>query len=92
MRDCQNKEDAMMQKWMIVQRIEKHWRTWMGTALLYGFVLIGVLFPDSIWNEDTVEVTDEQGNVITLSGEELMENLYTTEELTFDLRLLHIFE
>lgn len=53
--------------------------------LLSAMVIFGLLFPDFIWNSDTVSVTDKDGNEVTeeMSGQEIYEGVYEAEDLTF---------
>lgn len=55
--------------------------------LLSAMIIFGLLFPDFIWNGDTVSVTDQDGNDVTaeMSGQEIFEGVYEAEELTFSI-------
>lgn len=58
--------------------------------LLATMVIFGLLFPDFIWNGDTVLATDEDGNDVTaeMSGQEIYDGIYEAEDLTFTISWL----
>lgn len=58
--------------------------------LLSAMVIFGLLFPDFIWNGDTANVTDKDGNDVTaeMSGQEICDGIYEAEELTFTISWL----
>lgn len=73
------------------QGSKKHWQVTLGKILLSAMVIFGWLFPDFIWNGDTVSVTDKEGNDVTaeISGQEIYEGIYETEDITFTISWLN---
>ena len=65
--------------------------TRLGKLLLCAMVIFGLLFPDFIWNYDTVTVTDQEGKDITdeLSGQEIYEGIYSADHLEFTISWLN---
>lgn len=63
----------------------------LGKLILGAMIIFGLLFPDFIWGGDTVTVTDENGRDITdeLSGQDIYEGIYTTENLEFSFSWLN---
>lgn len=63
----------------------------LGKMLLSAMVILGWLFPDFIWNGDTVSVTDKEGNDVTaeMSGQEIYEGIYEAEDITFTISWLN---
>ncbi|MDE6530200.1 MAG: hypothetical protein K2K96_05430 [Lachnospiraceae bacterium] len=70
---------------------KKCWQITLGKMLLSGMVIFGLLFPDFIWNGDTVSVTDGDGNDVTaeMSGQEIYEGIYEAENITFTISWLN---
>lgn len=58
---------------------------------LAALVIFGLLFPDFIWNGDTVTVTDENGSDVTagMSGQEICDGIYEAQDLTFTVSWLN---
>lgn len=54
-------------------------------------VIFGLLFPDFIWNGDTVTVTDGNGSDVTagMSGQEICDGVYEAQDLTFTVSWLN---
>lgn len=73
------------------QGSKKYWQVTLGKMLLSAMVIFGWLFPDFIWNGDTVSVTDKEGNDVTeeMSGQEIYEGIYETENITFTISWLN---
>lgn len=73
------------------QGSKKYWRVTLGKMLLSAMVILGWLFPDFIWNGDTVSVTDKEGNDVTaeMSGQEIYEGIYEAEDITFTISWLN---
>ncbi|MGN0326029.1 MAG: hypothetical protein ACI4DW_06945 [Lachnospiraceae bacterium] len=61
-----------------------------GKLVLSFMILFGLLFPDFTWNGDTVTVTDQNGTEITeeLSGQEIYDGIYSSDEISFSLSFL----
>ncbi len=70
---------------------KKYWQVTLGKMLLSAMVIFGWLFPDFIWNGDTVSVTDKDGNDVTaeMSGQEIYEGIYEAEDITFTISWLN---
>lgn len=51
--------------------------------------LLGWIFPDTIWDENSIQITDENGNDITAeySGKELNEIVTNANEISFDWKI-----
>lgn len=76
------------------ERKKMYWNAYivkLGKLLLGAMIIFGLLFPDFIWGGDTVTVTDENGRDITdeLSGQDIYEGIYTTENLEFSFSWLN---
>ena len=56
--------------------------------------LLGTLFPDTIWDEDSVQVTDEEGNDVTTqyTGSELVEIIETAPQVQYQFRIFNFFQ
>lgn len=63
----------------------------LGKLLLSAMVIFSLLFPDFIWDYDTVTVTDRDGRDVTdeLSGQDIYEGIYSTENLEFSFSWLN---
>ncbi len=70
---------------------KKCWQVTLGKILLSAMIILGWLFPDFIWNGDTVSVTDKDGNDVTagMSGQEIYEGIYEAEDITFTISWLN---
>lgn len=70
---------------------KKCWQAALGKMLLSAMVIFGLLFPDFIWNGDTVSVTDKDGNDVTaeMSGQEICGGIYEAEDITFTISWLN---
>lgn len=70
---------------------KKCWQVTLVKMLLSAMVILGWLFPDFIWNGDTVSVTDKDGNDVTaeMSGQEIYEGIYEAEDITFTISWLN---
>lgn len=70
---------------------KKCWQVTLGKMLLSAMVILGWLFPDFIWNGDTVSVTDKDGNDVTagMSGQEIYTGIYEAEDITFTISWLN---
>ncbi len=70
---------------------KKCWQAGLGKLILSAMVIFGLLFPDFIWNGDTVSATDKDGNDVTaeMTGQEICEGIYESENLTFAVSWLN---
>lgn len=69
----------------------------IGSTIIAVFVvcsLLGTLFPDTIWDEDSVQVTDEEGNDVTTqyTGNELVEIIETAPQVQYQFRIFNFFQ
>ena len=62
-----------------------------GKLILGAMIIFGLLFPDFIWNYDTVTVTDEDGRDVTdeMSGQDIYEGIYSTDNIEFSFSWLN---
>ncbi|MGN0347340.1 MAG: hypothetical protein ACI4DU_08640 [Lachnospiraceae bacterium] len=63
-------------------------------AVILVCSLLGTLFPDTIWDEESVQVTDEEGNDITAqySGSELAELVEEAPQVQYQFRIFEFFQ
>lgn len=63
----------------------------LGKLILGAMIIFGLLFPDFIWNYDTVTVTDRNGRDVTdeMSGQDIYEGIYSTDNIEFSFSWLN---